>query len=58
MPNGLFLVYAQMAVVFAQLIIDDSNKGVHAFLVPIRDGNAGKVLPGIRIVDCGHKEGE
>jgi len=47
-----------MAVVFAQLIIDDSNKGAHAFLVPIRDGNAGKVLPGIRIVDCGHKEGE
>ena len=30
-------------------------KGVHAFVVPLREG--GRVLPGIRIADCGHKWG-
>ena len=32
------------------------DHGVHAFLVPIRDGR-GTVLPGVRIEDCGAKEG-
>ncbi len=35
-------------------ILDDH--GVHAFLVPIRD-DRGRVLPGVRIEDCGAKEG-
>lgn len=35
-------------------LLDDH--GVHAFLVPIRD-DRGTVLPGVRIEDCGAKEG-
>jgi len=44
------------AVVFAQLITGGEGRGVHAFLVPIRD-EAGRSLPGIRIEDCGFKAG-
>ncbi len=46
----------RMAAVFAQLITDGDSQGVHAFLVPIRDG-AGNPLPGVRIEDCGLKAG-
>ncbi len=45
-----------MAVVFAQLITDGQNHGVHALLVPIRDDD-GSPLPGVRVEDCGHKAG-
>ena len=38
----------------APLPLDDH--GVHAFLVPIRD-DRGTVLPGVRVEDCGAKEG-
>jgi acyl-CoA oxidase len=48
--------HAQLAVVFAQLVLDGESKGVHAFVVPIRD-EAGKPMPGVRIEDCGHKIG-
>ncbi len=47
---------ATMATVYAQLIVDDENYGVHALLVPIRDDN-GEVLAGIRIEDQGLKMG-
>ncbi|RSM90768.1 acyl-CoA oxidase [Kibdelosporangium aridum] len=46
----------RMAVVFAQLIVEDRSYGVHAFLVPIRDA-AGQPMPGVRIADCGPKAG-
>lgn len=46
----------RMATVFAQLIVGDVNHGVHAILVPLRD-TAGRLLPGIRIEDCGYKLG-
>ena len=45
-----------VAVVFAQLIHGDTSEGVHAFVVPIRDGN-GNPLPGVTISDCGLKAG-
>jgi acyl-CoA oxidase len=45
-----------MATVFAQLHIEGENKGVHAFLVPLRDPK-GNINPGIRIADVGHKMG-
>lgn len=48
---------ANMAVVFAQLIIDGNSKGVHAFAVPIRDRKTHVVYPGIAIGDCGAKAG-
>ncbi|HEX2902519.1 MAG TPA: acyl-CoA dehydrogenase, partial [Jatrophihabitans sp.] len=46
----------RLAVVFAQLVTGGQSHGVHAFLVPIRDDD-GRVLPGVRIEDCGFKAG-
>jgi len=46
----------RMAVVFAQLIVDGRTRGVHALLVPIRDGD-GSPMPGVSIEDCGRKGG-
>ena len=46
----------RVAVVFAQLIAQGESQGVHAFVVPIRD-EQGRVLPGVRIEDCGLKAG-
>lgn len=48
--------HARMATVFAQLEVAGQGYGVHAILVPIRDA-AGKPMPGVRIADCGEKEG-
>jgi len=45
----------QAAVVFAQLIVEGVNHGVHAFYVPIRDGK--DFLPGIGGDDDGLKGG-
>jgi acyl-CoA oxidase len=53
---GNAALHAQMATVFAQLVIDEEEFGVHAFLVPIRD-KQGSVLPGIHIEDDGFKIG-
>ena len=53
---GNAAAHARMATVFAQLLIGDDDHGVHAFLVPIRDGG-GEALPGVRIGDDGHKLG-
>ena len=46
----------RMAVVFAQLITGGESRGVHAFLVPIRD-ERGDPMPGVEIGDCGRKAG-
>ncbi len=46
----------RVAVVFAQLVTGGTSHGVHAVLVPLRDGD-GNLLPGIRIEDCGRKAG-
>lgn len=48
--------HAQLAVVFAQLSVNATEHGVHAILVPIRDNHA-KLIPGVRIKDCGYKIG-
>ncbi len=48
--------HGRMATVFAQLIVEDVNYGVSAFLVPLRD-EKGQALPGIRIEDNGDKIG-
>lgn len=47
---------AQMAVVFGQLIVDDTSHGVHAALVPVRDSD-GNPLPGVVCGDNGAKGG-
>ncbi len=46
----------RIATVFAQLVVGGVSRGVHALLVPLRD-DAGQLLPGIRIADCGPKMG-
>lgn len=48
--------HAQIATVFARLIVDDEDHGVHAILVPVR-GEGGEVVPGVRIADRGYKLG-
>jgi len=49
-------MHSKMASVFAQLIVDGVQHGVHAILVPLRD-EAHNELPGIRVEDCGYKLG-
>ncbi len=53
---GNAALHGRMAVVFARLVVAEEDHGVHALLVPIRDEGGG-VLPGVRIEDCGLKEG-
>ena len=53
---GNAAVDATAAVVFAQLVTQGVNHGVHAFYVPIRDAN-GDFLPGIGGEDDGQKGG-
>lgn len=46
---------ATKCTVFAQLIVKDKPKGVHAFLIDLRSKDSHKILPNIIIGDCGHK---
>ncbi|OLT28285.1 acyl-CoA oxidase [Nocardiopsis sp. CNR-923] len=46
----------RVAVVFAQLSTGGTEHGVHALMVPIRDGD-GSPATGVRIEDCGVKAG-
>lgn len=47
---------ASYGVVFANLIIDNINYGVHAFIIKIRQNN-GEIIQGLEIGDCGPKLG-
>ncbi len=49
-------LHGHMASVFAQLIVNGENHGVHAILVPLKN-KAGQLLPGIKVEDCGYKLG-
>ena len=49
--------HANHSLVFAQTIVKGKNEGVNAFLVPIRDPKTNAALPGVTIVDMGHKLG-
>ena len=53
---GNAAAHGRMATVFAQLIVNNENHGVHAVLVPIRH-ESGEPMSGVRIDDCGHKLG-
>jgi acyl-CoA oxidase len=52
---GNAAAHAELAVVFAQLDVAGERHGVHAFVVPIREG--GEPAPGVRIEDDGLKMG-
>ncbi|AXT54540.1 acyl-CoA oxidase [Aquimarina sp. AD1] len=47
---------SKMASVFAQLIVNGKNEGVHAILVPIRNKQH-ELMPGVTIEDNGYKLG-
>jgi acyl-CoA oxidase len=49
-------IHAHYVVVFARLLNDGVDEGVHGFLVPIRDENM-NVLPGVTVWDMGYKIG-
>ncbi len=53
---GNAALHGQAAVVFAQLITNGVNHGVHAFMVPIRTPD-GQMMPGIGSEDDGVKGG-
>ncbi|MBU2974316.1 acyl-CoA dehydrogenase family protein [Zobellia sp. B3R18] len=49
-------LHSKMASVFAQLIVNGKNEGVHAILVPLRNEKH-ELLPGINVKDNGYKLG-
>ncbi len=53
---GNAAVDGEMATVFARLIIGETDYGVGAFIVPIRNADK-QPLPGVEIGDCGLKMG-
>jgi acyl-CoA oxidase len=53
---GNAALHARVATVFAQLEVKGECHGVHALLVPLRD-EQGRLLPGVRVEDCGLKMG-
>ena len=52
---GNAAAHAEVAVVFAQLEVGGTNEGVHAFVVPIREGD--QVCAGVTVEDDGLKMG-
>lgn len=53
---GNAALHGHMATVFAKLIINGTDFGVNAFIVPLRD-EKGNILRGVTIKDCGRKLG-
>ena len=49
-------IHAHFCIVFAHLMMDGKNEGLHTFLVPIRSKNM-KPKKGVTIWDMGHKIG-
>lgn len=54
---GAMGVLATHACVFARLIVDQTDYGVQAFIVPIRSLEDHKPLPGVKVGDLGPKVG-
>ena len=60
MPLGrvmMSLKVSSVSCTWAQLYVDGECKGVHAFIVPLRDRRRHMPLPGITVGDCGKKLG-
>lgn len=54
---GNLAIDARYGIVFAQLITQGKNHGVHPFVVQLRDSLYHKPLPGLLIGDMGAKVG-
>lgn len=50
-------IHAHWAVVFARLIIQGKDEGIHGFLVRLRSHDGMHAMPGVTIEDMGHKMG-
>ena len=50
-------IMSNYALVYAKLLFNGKNKGVHPFMVQIRDFKTHKPLPGIIVGDIGPKQG-
>jgi len=48
---------ATHAAVFARLILNGEDKGIHTFICPIRDPKTGKAVDGVSVGDMGSKMG-
>lgn len=48
---------ATLTVVFARLYVGGKYRGIHVFVVRLREQPDGPPLPGITVADCGHKAG-
>ena len=48
---------ATHTIALCQLIINNEEKGLHWFIVPLRDSESGRLLPGIAVGDVGAKMG-
>ncbi|CAG9322124.1 unnamed protein product [Blepharisma stoltei] len=46
---------SNMTALFARLIVEGIDRGIHVFAIPIRDYNTHEPLPGVVIGDCGKK---
>ncbi|KAM9981497.1 hypothetical protein ACTFIY_003793 [Dictyostelium cf. discoideum] len=44
-------------IIIGIIIIDGTNYGIHALIVPLRCPKSGTIMKGITIKDCGHKLG-
>lgn len=55
-PGGLART-CNHALTMAQLIIDGKSYGPHTFIVPLRDMDTHKELPGVKLMDIGPKYG-
>ncbi|KAF0692311.1 Aste57867_16600 [Aphanomyces stellatus] len=55
-PGGLAKT-ANYCVLYARLFVEDVDRGVQAFLVPIRDPKTHETLPGVSLGDIGPKIG-
>ena len=53
---GNLACHGNHGVIFAQLFADGEDRGVHAFVMRIRDEN-GELVKGVRVKDCGVKMG-
>ena len=48
---------ANMAIIWAQLVIKGVTNGIHPFVVPLRDRESRKICEGVILGDCGSKIG-
>ena len=49
--------FANVCLLWANLIVGKKNYGPHGFAIQIRDNSNHRVLPGVIIGDCGAKYG-